>query len=300
MTEIDAQTKLLGIIGWPVEHSLSPTMHNAAFAALGLNWVYLPLPVPPGQVEAALRGLLTLGFRGANVTVPHKEAVMPHLDSITEVAQAIGAVNTLVVGEGRLVGDNTDGAGFLAALQEAGFEPRGRRALVLGAGGAARAVAYALATAGAQVTVLNRTLSRTEALIQHLAPAVPPNSLSPRLLDRDALVEEAVRADLLVNATSVGMWPDAEHSPWPDELPLPSHLTVFDLVYNPPETRLLRQARRAGAQAIGGLGMLVHQGALAFRLWTGHSPPLEAMWTACERALTAGEAQNCPDAGSVV
>lgn len=301
MIEINGQTQLLGIIGWPVEHSLSPTMHNAAFAALGLNWVYLPLSVPPGRVEAALRGLLALGFRGANVTVPHKEAVMPHLGCITEVAQAIGAVNTLVVGEdGRLTGDNTDGAGFLAALREAGFEPQGCRALVLGAGGAARAVVYALATAGAQVTVLNRTSSRAEALIQHLAPAVPPSSLSSQLLHREILAEEATHADLLVNATPVGMWPHGEGSPWPDDLPLPSHLTVFDLVYNPLETQLLRQARRVGARTIGGLGMLVHQGALAFELWTGRLPPLEVMRAACERVLTTGEAQNCLDAGSVV
>ena len=290
MIEVNGQTQLLGIMGWPVEHTLSPTMHNAAFAALGLNWVYLALPVPPGQVEAALRGMVALGFRGANVTVPHKQAVMPYLDRITEAAQAIGAVNTIVVGEdGRLSGDNTDGMGFLADLRERGFQPRGRRALVLGAGGGARAVVYALATAGAQVTILNRTLSRAELLVEHLAPAVPPGSLSCRSLDRNALAEEAARADLLVHTTPVGMWPHEETSLWPDTLPFPPHLLACDLIYRPPETKLLRQARLAGAETINGVGMLVHQGVLAFKLWTGRTPPLEVMWAACERALEAAE-----------
>ena len=286
MMAINGQTRLLGIMGWPIEHTLSPTMHNGAFAALGMNWVYLALPVPPDQVEPALRGMVALGFRGGNVTVPHKQAVMVYLDHITEAAQAMGAVNTLVVEEdGRLVGDNTDGAGFLASLKDRCFEPRGQRALVLGAGGAARAVVYALARSGAQVTILNRTLSRAETLVEHLAPAVPPSSLNSRPLDRDALVEEAAHADLLVNATPIGMRPHEETSLWPDSLPFPPHLLAYDLIYRPRETKLLRQARLANAPTINGVGMLVHQGVLAFKLWTGHSPPVEVMWAACEQAL---------------
>ncbi len=274
---IDGQTQLVGLIGWPVAHSLSPAMHNAAFEALGLNWRYVPLPVPPGQVEAALRGLVALGFRGANVTVPHKQAVIPHLDAVSEGAQAIGAVNTLVVRDGHLLGDNTDAAGFLVDLREAGFEPKGGRTLVLGAGGGARAAAYALATAGAEVVVLNRTPSRAEALVRDLAAWVAPVPLRSVPLSHEALSRLVPTVDLIVNATSVGMWPDVAASPWPDDVPIPANCTVYDLVYRPALTRLLRQAGAGGAKGIGGLGMLVNQGALAFRMWTGRDAPVEAM-----------------------
>jgi len=282
----DHETRLVGLIGWPVEHSVSPTMHNAAFDALGLRWRYTLLPTPPGQVEATLTQLKAQGYRGANVTVPHKQAVMSYLNEITDAAQAIGAVNTIVVQEERLIGHNTDGDGFLAALQEAGFSPPGRRALVLGAGGAARAVVYALPQAGCAVTVHNRTAERAAELVRHVqdigvrAPVtwVP---ITATLADL-----ELADFDLLVNATPVGMRPQTDVSPWPETLPLPSHWTVFDLVYNPAETRLLSQARAAGATTVGGLGMLVRQGALAFELWTGHSPPIEVMHAAAKEALT--------------
>jgi len=297
MIKIDGQTRLLGIVGWPIEHTLSPTMHNAAFAALGMNWAYLALPVPPRQLGTALLGMVALGFRGGNVTVPHKQAVMPYLNDITKSAQAIGAVNTIVVDDdGQMVGDNTDWIGFLAALREKSFEPHGRGALVLGAGGAARAVAYALARSGAQVLILNRTLLRAQALVEHLAPSVPANSLSSRPLSHDALAEEAARADLLINTTPVGMWPHEEASLWPDTAPFPHHLVTCDLIYRPRETKLLRQARQAGAATVEGIGMLVHQGVLAFEMWTGSAdgadrtdparpPPLEVMRAACEQAL---------------
>jgi shikimate dehydrogenase len=269
----------VGLIGWPVEHSVSPAMHNAAFAALGLGWRYDALPTPPGKVEATLDELRSQGYRGANVTVPHKEAVLPYLDGIDACARAIGAVNTVVVQEGRLVGHNTDAGGFLAALREAGFEPSGRRALLLGAGGAARAVVYALARAGCTIALYNRTPGRALELAQCLGDIAPVAVL-------EALAgAELDSLELLVNATPVGMWPQAGVSPWPEALPLPAHWTVFDLVYNPAETRLLAQARAAGATAVGGLGMLVHQGALAFALWTGHAPPLDAMRAAAQEAL---------------
>jgi len=281
----DNPVQLVGLIGWPVEHSVSPAMHNAAFDALGLHWRYALLPTPPGRVKAALTNLKAQGYRGANVTVPHKQVVMPHLDEITGAARDIGAVNTIVVEEGRLIGHNTDGDGFLAALREAGFAPAGRRALVLGAGGAARAVVYALAQAGCAVTIHNRTVRRAAQLAHHIqrvgvrAPVtwVP---VTTTLADLDLAI-----FDLLVNATPVGMWPHTDTSPWPETLPLPSHWTVFDLVYNPAETRLLVQARAAVAPAVSGLGMLVHQGALAFARWTGHSPPIEVMRVAAGDAL---------------
>jgi shikimate dehydrogenase len=277
---IDGHTKLVGLIGWPVEHSLSPLMHNAAFDALGLNWRYVPLPVPPGQVEVAIRGLAALGFCGANVTVPHKQAVMPVLDSISPNARALGAVNTLLLERdagGELLsvqGYNTDDAGFVSALRQH-FPPlggtKGGDAVVVGAGGAARAVVFGLLGAGSgQITVLNRSPRRARELTADLArsPACAAR-LRALPLTPETLIESARAASLLVNATPVGMWPRVDDSIWPDVAPLPSHLTVFDLVYNPLQTRLLRQAQRAGARPIDGLGMLIHQGAIAFKIWTG-------------------------------
>ncbi len=290
---IDGHTQLVGVIGWPVEHSLSPVMHNAAFDALGLNWRYVPLPVPPGQVEAAVKGLAALGFRGANVTVPHKQAVMPALNSIAPNARILGAVNTLVIGrrtDGTAIvsGFNTDDGGFVGALRRGGFEPEdGGKAVVVGAGGAARAVVFGLLWSGTgEIVVLNRTLERAQALVSDLSKR---DRWAPRLralkLAPEALIESARAADLLVNATTVGMWPHTGGSIWPEDVPIPSHLTVFDLVYNPLETRLLQQARRAGARAIDGLGMLVRQGALAFEMWTSEPPPKDVMRAVCEDAL---------------
>jgi shikimate dehydrogenase len=276
---INGQTKLVGLIGYPVEHSLSPAMHNSAFAALSLNWCYVPLPVPPERLGEAVAGLRALGLAGVNVTVPHKEAVMSYLDEVTPAAQAIGAVNTIVVRKG-LIGHNTDWQGFLTALSEGGFDPQGKRAVVLGAGGAARAVVHALARAGAQVTVLNRTLARAQALIQDFSPLFPALPLTLQTLE-----EQTAGAHLLVNATPVGMWPQVDQSIWPEDLPFPGHLTVFDLVYNPRQTKLLRQAEAVGAKVIGGLGMLVHQGAAAFELWTGEKAPVEVMYEATNKIL---------------
>ena len=285
LSPIDGHTRLVGLIGWPVAHSLSPAMHNGAFDALGLNYRYVPLPVEPGRVGAAVRGLAALGFRGANVTAPHKQAVIPHLDEITDTAQAIGAVNTIFVQNKRLVGHNTDGDGFLAALQEMGFQPAGKWTLVLGAGGAARAVVHALAQASCTVAIHNRTVQRAAKLahdMQHIGVRAPVTwvPMTTQLTDLDLN-----RFDLLVNATPVGMWPHDDDSPWPKNLPFPPHWTVCDLVYNPPETRFLRRARKSGAHPIGGLEMLVQQGALAFEMWTGEEAPADVMRAACKRTL---------------
>jgi shikimate dehydrogenase len=268
-------------------------MQNAAFDALGLNWRYLPLPVAPGQAQAAVQGLGALGFRGANVTTPHKQAVMPALGSITSQARDLNAVNTLVVrweGDGMpgIDGHNTDVEGFVSALRGGGFDPEeGGRAVVVGAGGGARAVVYGLLSQGmAQVTVLNRTLERAQALCSDLRQIEGWSSrVQPLPLTEEALIETARTAELLVNATAVGMWPHVAASIWPDGVPVPAGLTVFDLVYNPLNTGLLQQARACGAHAIDGLGMLVHQGALAFELWTGQAPPVSLMYAAAEEAL---------------
>ena len=275
---INGQTKLVGLIGYPVKHSLSPAMHNSAFAALSLNWCYVSLPVLPERLGEAVAGLRALSFVGANVTVPHKEAVMSYLDHVTPEAQAIGAVNTIVVREGKLIGYNTDWQGFLTALSEGGFDPQGKRAVVLGAGGAARAVVYALAQAGAQVAILNRTPARAQALAKDFSPLFSTLPLTPQTVE-----DQTAETHLLVNTTPVGLWPEVDKSLWPEDLAFPGHLTVFDLVYNPRETKLLRQARWAGAKVIGGLGMLIHQGAVAFELWTREKAPVEMMYEAASK-----------------
>jgi len=290
---VDGHTQLVGLIGWPVKHSLSPAMHNAAFDALELNWRYVPLPVPPGEVEAAVRGLVALGFRGANVTVPHKRAVISMLDSAAPNARDLGAVNTLVIerreGSSTVIkGYNTDDQGFINALQHEGFDVGGwKSAVVVGAGGAARAIIYSLLRSGkGEIVVLNRTLERAQALISDLGLCPQETSRLRALpLTVETLVESARAAGLLINATTVGMWPHVEHSIWPPDVPIPVHLTVFDLVYNPPRTRLLKQARESRAHGISGLGMLVEQGALSFKIWTGKPAPVEVMRAVCEQAL---------------
>ena len=289
---IDGRTQLVGLIGWPVEHSLSPAMQNAAFKAVSLNWRYVPLPVPPGQVEVAVRGLAALGFRGANVTVPHKQAVIPVLDSIAPDARKFGAVNTLVVERANdekavISGCNTDHKGFVSALRRDGFNPEGKSAVVVGAGGGGRAVVFGLLEAGAvDVLVLDLVSEKAEMLVSDLDSG---NSSRQHTLPlaSETLIESARGADLLVNATPVGMWPKLEDSIWPEKVPIPRHLAVFDLVYNPPETKLLQQARKSEAHPIGGLEMLVGQGALSFEKWTGEKAPIEVMRQACDRALKA-------------
>lgn len=286
---IDGRTQLVGLIGWPVEHSLSPVMHNAAFAALKMNWRYLPLPVPSQRVDAALAGLAALGFRGANVTIPHKRAVFSALSSLSPQARALGAVNTLVI-EGKdptIRGENTDASGFTAALATAGFTSAGCRALIVGAGGGARAVAYALIEGKArEVVILNRHVNKAQEIVDWFS-VQPQNHarLRAETLSLSTLVALAEDADLLVNTTPVGMWPEVERSIWPSKESLPPHLTVFDLVYNPYETRLLQQAQRAGARAVSGLEMLVEQGARAFSLWANRQAPIYVMRQACRQHL---------------
>jgi shikimate dehydrogenase len=283
----------VGLIGWPVNHSRSPAMHNAAFRALGMNWEYLLLPVHPDHVTEAVRGLRGLGFAGANVTVPHKQAVMAALDEVSLEAQAIGAVNTIVVRDGKLEGHNTDALGFLRALREAGFEPRGSRAVVLGAGGASRAVLYALLSAKAEVMLVNRTAATAHSLAAFFGQLFHTEIAVLGTSHKVALQRAIDEANLLVNATSVGMSPNVTEGPLPDGVALHSALTVYDLVYNPLETRLLTQARATGARPCEGIGMLVHQGAAAFTLWTGHPAPIdvmrEAAMSGAQAALSSGE-----------
>lgn len=273
---IDAETQLVGVLGYPVRHSLSPAMHNAAFRHLRLNWVYLAFEVPPERLTDALRGMRALGIRGLNLTIPHKEAAVAMVDALTLAAQTIGAVNTLFWDEGRLIGDNTDAEGFLRAARAAGCEPAGMHALVLGAGGAARAVVYALKKSNCHITLANRTLQRAHALAQTLGieQVVP--------LQREALLPRMASIQLVVNCTPLGMAPNAETMPDVPLDVLPSEAWVCDLVYRPLRTRLLQTAQQLGLRTIDGLGMLVYQGAFAFERWTGIPAPVEVMRQALE------------------
>jgi len=252
-------------------------MHNAAFAQMGLDLVYIPFDVHPDNLAAAVEGIRALNMVGVNVTIPHKERVIPFLDRVSDDAKQIQSVNTIHCLEGALHGYSTDGEGFIRALRAAGKEPAGSRAVILGAGGSARATAHALVTNGAKVTVINRTFSRAV----ELAGIVP--GVSPAALDGDDARVAVSEADLLVNCTSVGMHPNADQQPIPTEW-LHKGLFVFDQIYNPLETRLLQAARSIGCRTSNGVKMLVFQGAVSFEIWTGESPPVELM----ERAVLAG------------
>lgn len=276
--------RLVVLLGDPVAHSLSPRLHNAALRELGLDLVYVACRVAPADVPAAVAGLRALGAIGANVTVPHKEAVVPLVDRLSPAAAAIGAVNTLVrEADGVWRGENTDAAGFLEGLRPYAERLHGAEAVVLGAGGAARAAAYALLTTlePSRLTLVARTPTRAEALATDLAPFDPAGALRVcSTADAASAVRSAV---LVVNATPVGMAPDVEGTPWPDAGDFGPGQLVYDLVYAPPETRLLHEAAGRGADTLGGRVMLLGQAAAAFLLWTGRPFPLDA---AC-RALDA-------------
>ncbi len=287
MQKINGNTQLIGLLGWPVSHSFSPAMHNAAAEAAGLNWAYLPLPVHPDDLQTAVSALPAFKFRGVNVTVPHKQAVIPFLDEIGVGAHAIGAVNTIVVSEqddeAWLVGHNTDWSGFMADLQTLGIEAAGRDCLIIGAGGSARAIAYGLATVGGRVQVLARRVEQAAKLVADLKPYFVDGVLVERPLADLPTIAQSAHAPLIINTTPLGMWPNSSNTPWPDNLPFPKNSTLYDLVYNPRNTRLMEQATAAGCHAVNGLGMLIQQGAFAFKLWTGILPDAEVMRNAIEQ-----------------
>ncbi len=294
---ITGKTSLVGLIGGSLANTLHPMMHNAAFVELGLDWAYVPLPVrpDPDTLEIALSGLVALNFVGINVTRPHKQAVMRYMDELSNAARFTGAVNTILIQEGEFLAYNSDAVGFLNSLKEAGCRLDGLRVVVLGAGGAARSVVYALARSGATViTVLNRTAKRAAFLVEDLAEIFPNCTLSFEELTPPALAALNGQIDLVVNTTSVGMYPDAASSPWPAQVPILKTTIFYDLVYNPLETRFLAQARAAGAPTIDGLGMLIHQGAFALETWTGYQAPLQVMRQACLDGLTLNNRSKSP------
>ena len=282
---IGAGTTLFVIFGDPIAHSLSPAMQNAALRAAGIDGLYVPWRVKAAGLPAAFESLRGMeNFGGANVTLPHKEQAVSLVDDVSSEAASVGAINTIVSKKGRLLGANTDGQGFLRSLQEdGGFVPRGREAVILGAGGAARAVAWSLAEAGiAELVIVNRTIERAESLVELVGRGIGVRAVALRPGD-PRVPEKVATCALLVNATSVGL--NTSDPPPIDPTMLRQGMLVYDLIYHPQETELLRGARGRGCHVLGGLGMLVYQGALAFELWTGRKPSHETMRTALIKAL---------------
>ena len=249
-------------------------MHNAAFAALGLNWRYILLSTPLDQLAAVVARIRSGELQGANVTIPHKRAVLPFLDEIDPVAQAVGAVNTIIRRTDRLIGYNTDTLGFRRALIETGIEVKNQPGAVLGAGGSARAVLYILRELGVHVTVYARDVEKARAVHADYHPLGALSKIDP-----------ATR--LIVNTTPVGSSPNIAASPWPDKVLFPANALVFDLLNDPPQTRLMQQAEQAGLRAVNGWNMLVYQGAAAFAKWTGVEPPIDVMKQALEQNMKA-------------
>jgi shikimate dehydrogenase len=278
------KAELVAVLGQPVAENPTGPMIEAAFQALGLNWRYLTLEVPPARLRAAIAGLRAIGLRGFNLTIPHKVAVMELLDAISPDAAVIGAVNTVRRDGDRLIGENTDGKGFLRGVRvDAGLDPKGKRVVLLGAGGAARAIATELALAGvADLLVINRGVERGERMVADLAA----KTKAPiRFAPWQGVYAVDGATDLLVNATSIGLYPDVDAMPAVDLTGARPGMLVCDAVINPPETRLLVAARQRGLPVLDGLSMLVYQGVIGFQLWTGQTPPEAAMKDALRRAL---------------
>jgi shikimate dehydrogenase len=275
---IDGSTQIVGVFGSPITHTASPAMHNAAFAALKLNWAYLPFHVEPQNLRQALLGLRDMNFRGVNLTVPHKILALEIVDEVDPAARKLGAVNTVVVEAGKLRGFNTDGYGFAKAIKEDfDMSLKGKRVLVLGAGGAGRAIAIQCATEGAtKIVVANRTAAKAQA-ITAVGP-VEVIGLTGKELHR-AITE----VDLLVNATSIGL-KEGDVLPLTSEM-FTSQLAVYDTIYRPAETALIRQAAEGGAKVANGLSMLLHQGAKSFEIWTKRKAPLTVMRRALQAAV---------------
>jgi shikimate dehydrogenase len=280
---ISGGIRLVALIGDPVERSLSPAMHNAAFEALGLNCVYLALRVPQATLAGALSGARALNMAGMNVTHPHKIDILGLLDELDESASMVGAVNTVKNDGGRLIGYNTDGDGAVRALESEVGKLAGRKVLLLGAGGAARAIAFSLVKKDAELTVANRTTSRAKELAASIKRSLGVDVKQTSISQKE-LAKAVKQADILINATTVGMYPNINRTLVTAKM-MHRGLIVNDIVYEPLQTRLLREAKRAGARAVTGLGMLVHQGALSFEIWAGKRARVRVRTDAVKREL---------------
>lgn len=282
--EISGKTRVCGIFGDPVEHSLSPTMHNAAFKELDLDFVYLAFRVKKEGLNAAISGAKKLGIHGLNITMPLKQPVVKYLDKVNSTAKSIGAVNTILNLHGKFVGYNSDGIGALKALRENNVSIRRKSVLLLGAGGAGRAIAFQLAQEAKRLVILNRSIDKAKALAKvlhkKLNKKVTGNLLSPTLIKR-----KLENVDVLINATSVGMYPKAKRSLVDPDWLRPD-LCVMDIIYNPLETKLANDARSAGAKVVSGIEMLVQQGAVSFEIWTKQKAPIQTMKQAVLKELS--------------
>lgn len=279
-------SELVALFGHPVAENPTQYMIEKAFDARGLHWRYITMDVPAERLPDAVRGLRAMNFAGANCTIPHKVAVIPHLDALTDTARKIGAVNTLVRrSDGSLLGENTDGKGFLRAVREMGFSPVGARAVLLGAGGAARAIAVELAVTGAKhLTFVNRTEEKGRALAAHVREQTGIEADALGWQGEYVVPQDAV---LLVNATSIGLFPNVTETVPLDYGTIRPGLLVCDVIPNPPNTAFLQNAQAAGATTLDGLGMLVYQGTIAFQMWTGQEAPADVMRQALEEVFSA-------------
>lgn len=268
---VTGKTRVVGVWGHPVSHSKSPVMHNAALSALGLDWVYVPFDVSPDNIREAVNAIRALNLIGVNVTVPLKETVIDYLDEIDPIANAIGSVNTIVNKEGKLYGTSTDGPGFLRDLIVHGWPVKDKCVYLIGAGGSAKAIAYVLAKEGARIIVSNRTEHKAQALVK-VIDELFPGSIQ-HIKWESARLEQSV--DIIVNTTSVGMHPHDNEEPWVPEGIFESKPCVYDLIYAPEETLLLKRARLLGSPTLNGLGMLIQQGAISLAMWSGI--PLEEL-----------------------
>ncbi|WP_028544883.1 shikimate dehydrogenase [Paenibacillus taiwanensis] len=282
---VTSVTTVLAVIGDPIRHSKSPIMHNAALQARGWDGIYTAFHVAPDRLAEAIHGIRALGIRGINVTIPHKERVMVYLDEVHESARMIGAVNTIVNDNNKLIGYNTDGLGYARSLrEETAVDLSACNVLLVGAGGAARGLAYALLREGCgKLLIANRTLDRAEKIAQEMSSLGTIECIG--IHDGIPAVEPA-QVDVVINTTSVGMHPHTEESPIAEQW-LKSHMIVSDIIYNPLETKLIHAAKAAGARTHGGLGMFVYQGAIAFELWTGEQAPIEVMRDAVLGAVSS-------------
>lgn len=273
--QISGKTEVCAIIGHPVEHSLSPLMHNSAFQHLDLDYVYVAFKVRSRELREAIIGIRNLGIKGLNVTMPHKNEVIKHLDKVGPAAKSISAVNTVLNDQGTLIGYNTDGVGAFKALKKTGLNLEGKTLLLLGAGGAGKAIAFRVAQEVGELIILNRTPRKAKDLARSLSRKFG-KKIQGRSLSVANTKNSLQNADILINATSVGMPPSDDQS-LIDPSWLTSDLYVMDIVYNPIETKLVKDAKSAGAQVIIGLEMLLYQGAASFEIWTGHPAPVEVM-----------------------
>jgi shikimate dehydrogenase len=282
---ISGKTRVCGVIGDPIGHSLSPTIHNAAFSHLGLDFVFLAFQVKAADLENAVRGMRGLGIHGINVTMPHKSAVIGCLDEVDFTVRFLGSANTILNRDGKLSGFSTDGVGALKALLENGVDLSGKKVLLLGAGGAAKAIAFVLVPEIGDLAILNRSAEKAQELAETLGHMfnrkVIGGALSP-----DAIKTNLRDSDVLVNATSAGMKPNLNQSLVAPEW-LRSDLAVMDIVYNPVETKLAKDAKATGAKVVSGVEMLIYQGAASFEIWTGKSAPIEVMKKAALKKLSS-------------